>query len=162
LTALLGTTSTSSWLQKKLGNRSSSPTTYEGITEEEFLRAKNSLKGAIYQTLESRLMLFDEIGKRLITCGEVSLPPVPVPSPLLSRCEVHLLSCFQQVLSPEQICQEIDKLAIPDVQRVAARILSSPPTIVVIGSSKDNQQTQTNVNALTMQAYFKEVINNRK
>jgi len=80
------------------------------IHEEEFTRAKNQLRSGIFMNLEQRGVLCDDIGRQVLSYGERK--------------------------SAQELSDLIEKVTIDDAMRVARRILSSKPTLVVYTPEK--------------------------
>lgn len=73
----------------------------------ELSRARNMLKCNVLTHLESRLVLFEDIGRQVLTHG---------------RRE-----------TPHEVCARIDAVTAEDLMRVARRCLSKPPSIAAVG-----------------------------
>ncbi|ELR25072.1 peptidase M16 inactive domain containing protein, partial [Acanthamoeba castellanii str. Neff] len=80
------------------------------IGQEEFDRAKNQLRSGIFMNLEQRAVLCDDIGRQVLSYGERK--------------------------SAQELSDLIEKVTIEDVMRVARRILSTKPTLVVYTPEK--------------------------
>jgi len=78
----------------------------------ELSRARNMLKCNVLTHLESRLVLFEDIGRQILTHGK--------------RETQH------------EVCERIDAVTAKDIMRVAQRCLSKPPSISAIGSNVSN------------------------
>ncbi|KAL6070425.1 Mitochondrial-processing peptidase subunit alpha, variant 2 [Balamuthia mandrillaris] len=74
------------------------------LQEEEVTRAKNQLKSSIFTNLESRSVMFDDIGRQIIS--------------------------YNTRHSAENICQKIDSLTEEDLLRVAGRLVASKPCLI--------------------------------
>eukprot|EP00935_MAST-01C_sp_MAST-1C-sp1_P002885 g2885.t1 len=74
----------------------------------ELVRARNQLKSSVLMNLESRSILFEDIGRQILTYGERE--------------------------SAESICEKIDAVTVDDIMRVGQRAISSVPTIVSYGN----------------------------
>ncbi|KAL6063584.1 Mitochondrial-processing peptidase subunit beta [Balamuthia mandrillaris] len=81
-----------------------------GIAAEELTRAKNHAKSVLLRGLESE-------------SAQASL----LPFVALQR------SVSEQLLTPAQLCEHVDKVTAEDVSRVAQRLLKGNPTVVVTG-----------------------------
>ena len=79
------------------------------ISAEELSRAKNQLKSSLLMNLESRPVLFDDIGRQMLSNG------------------AHT--------SPLELAARIDAIESKDLLEVAGRIISSTPSIVVVGDT---------------------------
>ncbi len=77
------------------------------VSEEELNRAKNMLKSMLMMQLESRLVLCEDIGRQFATYG------------------------FRE--QPEESCRKIDLVTAADLQRLAQRMVLSPPSIGAVG-----------------------------
>lgn len=74
------------------------------VTVEELSRAKNQLKTSIFMNLESRSILFDDIGRQV--------------------------ALYNHRYTAQELCDLIDSVSIEDLTRVTRRLLASPPAIV--------------------------------
>eukprot|EP00611_Tribonema_gayanum_P027266 TRINITY_DN668_c0_g1_i1.p1 TRINITY_DN668_c0_g1~~TRINITY_DN668_c0_g1_i1.p1 ORF type:complete len:535 (-),score=102.85 TRINITY_DN668_c0_g1_i1:78-1682(-) len=74
----------------------------------ELSRAKNMLKCNVLTHLESRLVLFEDIGRQILSYG------------------------YRE--TPEAICEKIDRVTADDIQQIARDALSKPPSIACIGA----------------------------
>eukprot|EP00904_Undaria_pinnatifida_P000971 jgi/Undpi1/10875/HiC_scaffold_3.g01401.m1 len=81
------------------------------VTNEELSRARNMLKCNVLTHLESRLVLFEDIGRQMLTYG---------------RRE-----------TPEEVCAKIDAVTAEDLMTVARRALATPPSLSMVGSDLD-------------------------
>lgn len=73
----------------------------------ELQRAKNQLKGVLYMNLESRPLQMEDMGRNLITYGKLK--------------------------KPSEVAAEIDAVTGADLQRVAAAMLKTTPTLAAYG-----------------------------
>lgn len=78
-----------------------------GIDEEELQRAKTQLKSMLMMNLESRPVMFEDIGRQVLATNERK--------------------------SPEQLCQMIDSTSNEDIVRIATEMLSSRPSVAALG-----------------------------
>jgi len=79
------------------------------ISDVELSRAKNMLKASLLMNLESRPILFEDIGRQVLTYG--------------TRAE------------PAELVAKIEKVTAADLNKVATDLLKSPPSIVVHGDT---------------------------
>jgi len=79
------------------------------ITDQELARAKNQLKSSLLMNLESRPILFEDIGRQVLTYGARK--------------------------APEELVAEIEAVTAADINAVAAKMLSTPPSVVVYGDT---------------------------
>ena len=77
------------------------------VTDEELSRARNMLKCNVLTQLESRAVLFEDIGRQLLTYGERS--------------------------PPSEICEKIANVTKEDIMRVAKTAMMKPPSISSAG-----------------------------
>lgn len=80
------------------------------VTHEELSRAKNMLRCNVLTQLESRLVLFEDIGRQILTYGK--------------REDV------------KSMCDKIDAVTEEDIRRVAQLMISKPPTLCVVGGEE--------------------------
>lgn len=73
----------------------------------ELARAKNQLRSAVYMQLESRTLKLEDIGRQVITYG--------------------------QVQSAQDISQQIEAVTPEDIQRIAKSMIATPVTIAAAG-----------------------------
>ena len=73
------------------------------VTQVELGRAKNMLKSMMFMQLESRLVLCEDIARQFATYGRRD--------------------------TPLQVCAKVDKVTAEDIQRLAKRMLASPPSV---------------------------------
>ena len=78
-----------------------------GLTEQEFLRAKSHMKGSFVLSLEDTSGRMSRLGKSEIAHGEI--------------------------LSVDETLERIEAVTLEDAHRVAARVLSQPRALAVIG-----------------------------
>lgn len=76
-------------------------------SDEEISRAKNQLKSSIIMNLESRQVLFEDIGRQILSLGKRE--------------------------DPASLCERIDKVTASDVQKAVSKILSSPISVAAFG-----------------------------
>lgn len=74
---------------------------------DEVSRAKNQLKSSLHMNLESSAILFEDLGRQVATYGKR--------------------------VSADELCAQIDTVTAAKLAQVAARIVKSPPTVVVYG-----------------------------
>jgi len=79
------------------------------ITDVELSRAKNQLKASLLMNLESRPILFEDVGRQVLTYG--------------ARTE------------PETLLKQIDAVSVKDLQKVATAMLKTAPSLVVVGDT---------------------------
>ena len=77
------------------------------VHDVELSRAKNQLKSSVLMNLESRMILYEDIGRQLLTYGRRD--------------------------SPEHICQLIDQVTAQDIHKIAQQALKHPPSLVCYG-----------------------------
>ncbi len=90
------------------------------VNDLELSRAKNMLKCNVLTQLESRLVLFEDIGRQVLTYGH--------------REGIH------------EMCQRIDSVSADDIMRIAKKAISTPPTLSSIGDDVANVPTFDEVN----------------
>lgn len=76
-------------------------------SEAELARAKQQLKSSVHMQLESRSLQLEDIGRQLITFGEVQ--------------------------TAEQLCARIEAVTAADVQRVGSSMIKTPLSVAVYG-----------------------------
>ena len=86
--------------------------TVDYVTDEELDRARNMLKCNVLTQLESRLVLFEDIGRQILTYGERE--------------------------DTASMCAKIDAVTKDDIQNLARRALTKPPTISSVGDDISN------------------------
>jgi len=79
------------------------------ISDVELSRAKNQLKSSLLMNLESRAILFEDIGRQVLTYGART--------------------------APEELVAQIEAVTAADLNAVAAEMLKTPPSIVVYGDT---------------------------
>lgn len=79
------------------------------ISDVEITRAKNQLKASLLMNLESRPILFEDIGRQVLTYG--------------ARTE------------PGELIAQIDAVSAKDLTNIASTLLKSPPSVVVYGDT---------------------------
>jgi processing peptidase subunit alpha len=79
------------------------------VTDEELSRARKMLKNNVLTQLESRLVLFEDMGRQILTYN--------------SRQDMH------------QVCAKIDAVTADDLVRIAQNSLRHPPTLASVGSN---------------------------
>eukprot|EP00743_Colponemidia_sp_Colp-15_P001325 GILK01001452.1.p1 GENE.GILK01001452.1~~GILK01001452.1.p1 ORF type:complete len:518 (-),score=76.55 GILK01001452.1:181-1533(-) len=77
------------------------------LDAQELNRAKNQLKSSVFYNLESRVVLFEDLGRQVLTFG------------------THT--------GPAEEVKKIDKITAEDVMKAAKMVLSSNPTVVALG-----------------------------
>jgi processing peptidase subunit alpha len=77
------------------------------VADEELDRARNMLKCNVLTQLESRLVLFEDIGRQILTYGK--------------REDSHTMS------------EKIDSVTKEDIMVIARKAISSPPTLATVG-----------------------------
>ncbi|KUF99104.1 hypothetical protein AM588_10011124 [Phytophthora nicotianae] len=82
----------------------------------ELARAKNQLKSSVLMNLESRMILYEDIGRQLLTYGERE--------------------------TPESVCAKIDQVTAADIQRVVKEAMQNPPSLVYSGDIPQFPQYQ--------------------
>lgn len=78
---------------------------------QELRRAKTQLQSMLLMNLESRPVVFEDIGRQVLSTGERK--------------------------RPEYFINEIEKISAGDIQRIARRLLASPPALAARGQIKD-------------------------
>ncbi|ETW09190.1 hypothetical protein H310_01616 [Aphanomyces invadans] len=82
-----------------------------GVDATELSRAKNQLKSSVLMNLESRMILYEDIGRQLLTYGERE--------------------------SPDVICAKVDAVTAADLQRVVREAMEHKPSLVYMGKLTD-------------------------
>ena len=77
------------------------------VTDEELSRARNMLKCNVLTQMESRMVLFEDIGRQMLTYGSRE--------------------------SPKSICDRIDNVTKEDIMRIAKEMVKGRPTISCAG-----------------------------
>lgn len=88
----------------------------------ELSRAKNQLKSSVLMNLESRMILYEDIGRQLLTYGLRE--------------------------DPESVCAKIDQVTAEDLQRVMQQAMQHEPSVVYSGDMKLFPQYQQVVSAV--------------
>ena len=83
----------------------------EDVTDEELDRAKNMLKCNVLTQLESRLVLFEDIGRQILTYGKRE--------------------------GIGRTCERIDAVTKDDIMNIAKKALNKPPSISAVGEQQD-------------------------
>ncbi|KAL9187943.1 hypothetical protein ACHAXT_006321 [Thalassiosira profunda] len=79
----------------------------EPVTDEELGRARNMLKCNVLTQLESRLVLFEDIGRQILTYGQRE--------------------------DARTMCAKIDAVTKEDIQKVVQKAMEKPPTLATVG-----------------------------
>jgi mitochondrial-processing peptidase subunit alpha len=82
------------------------------VTEVELTRARNMLKCNVLSQLESRLILFEDMGRQVLTYGARE--------------------------DSQTTCRKIDAVTVQDIQSLAQHMLQSPPTLAATGAHLEN------------------------
>ena len=85
------------------------------MTDEELSRAQNMLKCNVLTQLESRLVLFEDIGRQILTYGKRE--------------------------DAATMCAKIDAVTKEDIQQVVKKALMKPPTLSTVGVDIKNVPT---------------------
>ncbi|RLN85772.1 hypothetical protein BBJ28_00007056 [Nothophytophthora sp. Chile5] len=88
----------------------------------ELSRAKNQLKSSVLMNLESRMILYEDIGRQLLTYGLRE--------------------------TPESVCAKIDQVTAADIQRVVKEAMQHPPSLVYSGDSSKFPQYEQVVSGI--------------
>merc|ERR1719424_1280045 len=80
-----------------------------GISAEELDRAKNQLTSSLLMNLESRAVLFEDIGRQTLIYGER--------------------------VTPETLCKQIAAVKAEDLTKLASTLLKTPPSVAVYGDT---------------------------
>lgn len=91
----------------------------ELVTDEELDRARNMLKCNVLSQLESRLILFEDIGRQILTYGHRE--------------------------DTATMCAKVDAVTKEDLQRIARHALGKPPTIAAVGRDLSRVPSQAEV-----------------
>jgi processing peptidase subunit alpha len=91
----------------------------EPVTDEELDRARNMLKCNVLTQLESRLVLFEDLGRQVLTYGQ--------------REDMHTT------------CEKIDAVTKEDLTKLALQSLSQPPTLASVGHDLSQMPQQEEV-----------------
>jgi processing peptidase subunit alpha len=89
------------------------------VTDEELDRARNMLKCNVLTQLESRLVLFEDLGRQVLTYGV--------------REDMHTT------------CEKIDAVSKEDLTKLALQSLSQPPTLASVGHDLSHMPQQEEV-----------------
>jgi processing peptidase subunit alpha len=84
----------------------------EPVTDEELSRARNMLKCNVLTQLESRLVLFEDIGRQILTYGKRE--------------------------GTAEMCAKIDAVTAQDIQEIARKAITKPPTLASVGENISN------------------------
>ena len=90
------------------------------VSDEELSRAKNMLRCNVLSQLESRLVLFEDIGRQVLTYGKRE--------------------------GIDEMCQRIDKVTKDDILRVSKKALSTNPSISAVGDDLSKVPTFAELN----------------
>lgn len=91
----------------------------EPVSDEELDRARNMLKCNVLTQLESRLVLFEDLGRQVLTYGV--------------REDMHTT------------CEKIDAVSKEDLTKLALQSLSQPPTLASVGHDLSHMPQQEEV-----------------
>ncbi len=91
----------------------------ELVTDEEIDRARNMLKCNVLSQLESRLILFEDIGRQILTYGHRE--------------------------DTATMCAKVDAVTKEDLQLIARKALQKPPTIAAVGRDLSRVPSQSEV-----------------
>ena len=80
----------------------------QAVSDEELNRAKNMLKNNVLSQLESRLVLFEDLGRQVLTYGKRE--------------------------DSQTTCLKIDAVTAEEIQRLARNMLEQPPTLAATGA----------------------------
>lgn len=83
------------------------------VSIEELSRAKNMLRCNVLTQLESRLVLFEDIGRQILTYGKRE--------------------------NVKSMCDKIDAVTHEDIRRLAKMMVSKPPTLCIVGGEQEVQ-----------------------
>jgi processing peptidase subunit alpha len=89
------------------------------VSDEELDRARNMLKNNVLTQLESRLVLFEDMGRQVLTYG------------------------YRE--NNELMTAKIDAVTKEDLQQLILRALQKPPTLAVVGDNVDGVPSYTEV-----------------
>ena len=93
----------------------------EPVSDEELDRARNMLKCNVLTQLESRLVLFEDLGRQVLTYGQ--------------REDMHTT------------CEKIDSVSKDDLKRLATKAVSQPPSVASVGDNLSSVPSQEEVAA---------------
>jgi len=102
----------------------------ECVTEEELARARNMLKCNVLTQLESRLVLCEDIVRKILTYGK--------------REDATIM------------CAKIDAVMKEDIQAVVRKAMTKPPTLSTVGVDIGNVPTIAEVSQWLEQPFAKE------
>jgi processing peptidase subunit alpha len=94
------------------------------VTPEELARAKKSLVSGLYLELESRQSTMEDMGRQLLTYGHIR--------------------------TAEELAASVEQVTAEDVQRVAARMLATKPTVSAVGELGELPDYETIVAGLKL------------
>jgi processing peptidase subunit alpha len=77
------------------------------VTDEEFERARNMLKNNVLSQLESRLVLFEDMGRQVLTYGHRE--------------------------DTDEMCRKINAVTKEDLRELIRRAMQQQPTLVAVG-----------------------------
>lgn len=89
------------------------------VTDEELDRARNMLKCNVLTQLESRLVLFEDLGRQVLT--------------------------YNKREGMKETCERIDAVTAEDVQALALEALKNPPTVAAVGKNVSNVPKQEEI-----------------
>jgi mitochondrial-processing peptidase subunit alpha len=92
---------------------------HDPVTDEELDRARNMLKNNVLTQLESRLVLFEDIGRQILTYGKRE--------------------------SNAETTKKIDSVTKEDVQNLMIRALQKPPSVAAVGPNVTGIPSYTEV-----------------
>jgi mitochondrial-processing peptidase subunit alpha len=91
----------------------------ERVTDEELSRARNMLKNNVLTQLESRLILFEDMARQVLTYGKREPARITV--------------------------ERIEAITANDIQDLVQRAMQQPPTVAAVGVNVTNVPTQAHV-----------------
>ena len=94
----------------------------ELVTDEELIRARNMLKGNVLSQLESRLVLFEDIGRQILTYGERE--------------------------DAASMCSKIDAVTKENIRDIVQKAIVKPPTVSTVGVSIDTVPKYDDITAM--------------
>ena len=80
----------------------------DALTDEEVSRAKNQLKSSMLMKLESRQVLFEDIGRQLLT--------------------------YKKRETPQELCAKVDAVTASSLKKTAEKMLQTKPTLAAFGN----------------------------
>eukprot|EP00968_Pinguiococcus_pyrenoidosus_P003934 scaffold260_cov274-Pinguiococcus_pyrenoidosus.AAC.23 len=92
---------------------------YVPVQDKALDRAKQMLKVNLLTMMESRLILFEDMGRQILTYGEV--------------------------MTAKQICDKVDAITADDIMRIVKGMLQCPPAVSAVGPKLDNVPTREQV-----------------